>query len=131
MEELCQKVPRACSATSPVVPLVMGRRGELPGSNKKRAKKFENEVQIDLPLNFREKGVLLQAKIIAGCVRSSIMEGHVATWKMKPQHGAFFRKLESVVGIDMKASVSWLSTCHLAPHSESYILAAQEMALIT
>ena len=100
-------------------------------SNIKRAKKFEEELQFDLPLNFREKGVLLQAKVIASCVRSSISERHVSAWKRKPQHGAFFRKLESVAGIDVKASVAWLSTCHLAPHSESYILAAQEMALIT
>ena len=48
-------------------------------SNIKRAKKFENEVQIDLPLNFREKGVLLQAKI-------GLMEDEAATW-------CFFQKI--------------------------------------
>ena len=100
-------------------------------SNVKRAKKFEGEVEFDLPVNFCEKGVLLQAKIIASHVRSSLTEKRVTSWKMKPQHGAFFRKIESVAGIDVKSSVAWLSVCHLAPHSESYVLAAQEMALFT
>ena len=95
------------------------------------ASKFEGEVKFELQPNFREKSVMLQAKIKAGCIRTCLMEKHVSDWKAKPQHGAFFRKLESIAGVDMKGSVSWLSTCHLTPCSESYILAAQDLALTT
>ena len=50
---------------------------------------------------------------------------------MKPQHGAFIRRLESIPGVDLGGSFAWLSACHLVPHSESYIFAAQELALFT
>ena len=34
-------------------------------------------------------------------------------------------------GLDVKRSLGWLARCHLKPHSEAYICAAQEMAVFT
>ena len=99
-------------------------------SNVKRAEKFEAGIQIKLPQNFEQKPILQQARVRAGCVRISMAENRLRTWKEKPQHGAFLRQL-SCDEIDINASLSWLNRCHLDPHSESYVCAAQEMALFT
>ena len=89
-------------------------------SNLKRADKYESEVNFELQPTFWEKPVLLQAKMKASCIRACLVENHLTAWKLKPQHGAFLRKLETLAGVDIKASMSWLSSCHLAPYSESY-----------
>ncbi len=88
-------------------------------------------MDFELQPTFWEKPVLLQAKMKASCIRACLVENHLTAWKLKPQHGAFLRKLETLAGVDIKASMSWLSSCHLAPYSESYILAAQDLALTT
>ena len=41
------------------------------------------------------------------------------------------RKLESTPDVDLKGSFAWLNKCHLDPHSEGYIFAAQELALFS
>ena len=51
-------------------------------------------------------------------------------WEEKPQHGAYMRQLREN-GADIKESFGWLNKCFIDPHSEAYILAAQEMALFT
>ena len=100
-------------------------------SNIKRAEKFESEVAPEYPANFLEKSVLAQGKIIARCIRDGLAEKRLLTWKEKPQHGAFLRKLESMPDVDRKRSFAWLSKCHIDPHTEGYICAAQELALFT
>ena len=100
-------------------------------SNIKRAQKYECELPVEYPENFLEVPILTQAKVKARCIRASITEQHVNAWKEKPQHGAFIRRLEVTPGVDLGGSFSWLASCHLVPHSESYVFAAQELALIT
>ena len=53
-------------------------------------------------------------------------------WQEKPQHGAFMRQMEEI-GAEMKGTVGWLNTKQFALDlfSESYICAAQEMAIFT
>ena len=100
-------------------------------SNVKRAQKYLCDLPIEYPQNFLEASVLTQAKIKARCIRDAFTDQHINTWKVKPQHGAFIRRLESMPGVDLGGSFAWLSACHLVPHSESYIFAAQELALFT
>ena len=100
-------------------------------SNLARASKFESDAKFELPLGFHEKPVMAQGRIKAGCMSHSLSENHIAAWKSKPQHGAFITKLESLREVDLKASFAWLNKCHLDPHSESFIFAAQELALFS
>ena len=100
-------------------------------SNLGRAEKFEKEATIEYPPGFHEKSVMAQGRIKAGCVRNSLTEKHISAWKAKPQHGAFMTKIESLREVDLKGSFSWLNKCHLDPHSESFIFAAQELALFS
>ena len=100
-------------------------------SNVKRAEKFERDAAFECPANFHEKSFMVQGKIKAKLVRESLVEKHLIAWKSKPQHGAFVRRLEATPEIDLKNSFAWLSKCHMDPHSEAYILAAQELALFS
>ena len=58
------------------------------------------------------------------------LEGRINVWQSKPQHGAYLRQLKEI-GADIKESFGWLKKCFLDPFTESYICAAQEMALFT
>ena len=100
-------------------------------SNLGRAEKFESETMFEYPPGFHEKPVMTQGRIKAGCVRDSLTEKHLIAWKAKPQHGAFMTKLESLREVDLRGSFAWLNKCHLDPHSESFIFAAQELALFS
>ena len=99
-------------------------------SNVKRAKKYEAEISLQLPKAFEEKAVLHQAKIKAAIAKNGYTEQRMKNWEEKPQHGAYMRQLREN-GADIKESFGWLNKCFIDPHSEAYILAAQEMALFT
>lgn len=96
----------------------------------KRAAKYEAEVEMIYPINFEKKGVLQQARIKADICRSGYVASRLEAWKCKPQHGAYLRLLHES-NVDVKQSLGWLRRCFLSPHSEGYICAAQEMAIIT
>ena len=96
----------------------------------KRAAKYEAEVDMSKPKDFEKKGVLQQARIKADICRSGLAAVRLEAWRSKPQHGAYLRLLNES-NVDVKQSLAWLRRCHLSPHSEGYICAAQEMAVIT
>ena len=104
------------------------RKGRF--SNINRAVKYEEEVPLELPKGFNEKPVLLQARVKASCMRKALYEKRLDAWRDKPQHGAFLRQLE-LGDADVKESFSWLSKCYLDPATESYVCAAQELAVFT
>ena len=83
-----------------------------------------------MPKNYLEKPVLHQAKIKAAICKRSFLDQRMRNWEGKPQHGAFIRQLREI-GADVKESFGWLTKCFLDPHTESYVCAAQEMALFT
>ena len=99
-------------------------------SNVKQAKKYEVEVTFDLLKGVDEKPILHQAKIKAAIAKSGYIEHRIKKWVEKPQHGAYMRQLIEG-GANVKESFAWLNRCFLDPFTESYILAAQEMALFT
>ena len=99
-------------------------------SNISRAQKYETDTPIEYPKGFEEKTVMCQARIKAALVKNRLLERRIYNWQKKPQHGAFPRQLK-MVDADVKESFGWLQKCFLDPHSESYICAAQEMALFT
>ena len=96
----------------------------------KRAEKFVENLTIDLPKNFEEKPLLRQAQIVAEKAKCSIHKQRYDTCSEKPQHGIFFKLLENPT-VSRKLSIAWLDKAHLSPQSESYIMAAQELALFT
>ena len=49
---------------------------------------------------------------------------------MKSQHGAYLRQLDTK-NLDPVKSMAWVNGCFLDPHTESYLFAAQELALFT
>ena len=99
-------------------------------SNEKKAKKYVLETPIEYPKGFDEKPVLHQAKIKAALVKKKQLEARINVWQDKPQHGAYLRQLKEI-GADLKESFGWLKKCFLDPFTESYVCAAQEMALFT
>ena len=99
-------------------------------SNITRAEKYVNEVSLIMSDSVKEKSLLQQAKLKAACMRKALSEKRFEAWKNKPQHGAFIRQLESGEA-DVKESLSWLNRCYLDPATESYVCAAQELALFT
>ena len=99
-------------------------------SNIARANKYESSLSLELPKNFNEKTMMNQARIKACMVKSALIKARANSLLAKPQHGAYFRLLEEC-NANMKGSMAWLKKCFLDAHTESYICAAQEMALIT
>ena len=99
-------------------------------SNITRANKYESSLSLELPKNFHEKTMMNQARIKASLVKSALIKARANSLLAKPQHGAYFRLLEES-NANMKGSMAWLKKCFLDAHTESYICAAQEMALIT
>ncbi len=99
-------------------------------SNIRRAEKYEGEVLPEWSPDIAKKSVLEQAKARARSMRDALARGKFEAWKAKPQHGAFLRQLEGG-DADVKASLGWLKRCHLDPHTEGFICAAQELALFT
>ena len=96
----------------------------------KRAEKYQDEVKVQHPKGFESKTVLQQAQAKAALTKKGQQEIRAETWVNKPQHGAYFRQLKEI-GADEKESLGWLRNCFIDPFSESYICAAQEMALFT
>ena len=99
-------------------------------SNSKRAKKYEAEVVLEYPKEFVNKTVLDQAKIKAALFKKELHEVRAEAWQTKPQHGVYLRQLKET-GADVKESLGWLNKCYMDPFSESFICAAQELALFT
>ena len=99
-------------------------------SNVVRARKYESEIVIELPKEFEEKSVLEQARKKASGMRVALTKARFEAWKSKPQHGSYVRQLVEN-NADVRASMGWLNKCHLDPHTESYLCAAQELALFT
>ena len=93
--------------------------------------KYEYGVVGDYPVDFENKGVLHQARIKAEMYRKCMSTDRMCTWRDKPQHGAYLRLLQDNSRLDVKTSLRWLSRCHLNPRTESYVCAAQEMAIFT
>ena len=63
-------------------------------------------------------------------MKQALSQAREQSYLAKPQHGAFVRLLEQS-DADLKLSMAWLKNCYLDPHTESYICAAQELALFT
>ena len=99
-------------------------------SNVKRARKYEAEVTMTYPKGFEDKAILHQAKVKAAMIKASYSEQRMKSWEEKPQHGSYMRQLRDI-GADIKESFGWMNKCFMDPHTESYILAAQELALFT
>ena len=99
-------------------------------SIQKRSDKFCGKVELKIPANFESKTILSQAKIKVSSLRDAIAKKRSEVWLNKPQHGVFFRQMQEN-NIDLKLSLAWLRKCYLSPHDESYICAAQELALFT
>lgn len=96
----------------------------------KRAEKFTDHLTIDLPNNFDNQPLLRQAQIISEKAKYAIQKLRYDMCLDKPQHGIFFKLLEGPT-VSRKLSISWLEKAHMAPQSESYLMAAQELALFT
>ena len=96
----------------------------------KRAEKFSDTLTIDLPKNFNDKPLLRQAQIISEKAKYAIQKQRFDTCLNKPQHGIFLNLLDGP-NVARKLSLSWLEKAHMSPQSESYIMAAQELALFT
>ena len=96
----------------------------------KRAEKFLEGLTIDLPHNLDDRSVIKQAKIIAGKAKCAIQKQRFDTCQKKPQHGIFFKLLDDPT-ISKKGSLAWMDKAHMPPQTESYITAAQELALFT
>ena len=71
-----------------------------------------------------------QARVKARLVKSALTKARSNLFLAKPQHGAYFRLLEES-DADMKGSMAWLKKCFIDAHTESYICAAQELAIFT
>ena len=99
-------------------------------SVQKKAQKFSSSNAPKLPENFGTKPLLAQARLVSSVMRASITESRELSWKEKPQHGAF-RNLLVEHQLSLKKSFLWLSKCHIDPGLESYVCAAQELALFT
>ena len=99
-------------------------------SIQKKAEKFLDGVSLTLPLKFKEKPLLAQARLVAKGSRDAILESRLDCWQKKPQHGAYLRLLEER-GLHVKNSLGWMNKVHLDGSSEAYVCAAQELALFT
>ena len=99
-------------------------------SNQSMSAKYENKLAIENLKNFCKKDIMSQAKIKACLMKQAISKDREQAYLDKPQHGAFVRLLEKS-DADIKLSMAWLKNCYLDPHTESYICAAQELALFT
>ena len=99
-------------------------------SNITRANKYESNHPIELPKNFKDRSVMVQARMKAKAVRDALHKARAHSYLSKPQHSALIHLLQDSEA-DIKQSMAWLKRCHLSPHVESYICGAQELALIT
>ena len=97
---------------------------------KKKAEKFLGDRDLILPDSFMQKPLLGQARVIAGAVRDHILNERAISWENKPQHGAYIKMLNQK-GLSRKLSFEWMGKCYMDAHTESYICAAQELALFT
>ena len=68
--------------------------------------------------------------MITGKAKCAIHKQRYSTCLQKPQHGVFFKLLDDPT-ISKKGSLAWMDKAHMSPQSESYIMAAQELALFT
>ena len=96
----------------------------------KRADKFHEKTPIELPNNFQEHSLLKQARIIAEKTKHALQKQRYEACLSKPQHGGYYKLLDEPQ-VSKKWSLSWLEKCHMAPQTEAYIFAAQELALFT
>ena len=96
----------------------------------KRAEKFQDTVTLELPEKLNEKPILRQAQIVAEKAKIAFQKDRYETLCQKPQHGIFFKTLDGA-SVSKKWSLAWLDKAHMTPQSESFILAAQELALFT
>ena len=71
-----------------------------------------------------------QAIAISDCMRNAMLDERFQRWKEKPQHGAYLRHLHEN-NLDPVKSLAWMNSCFLDPYTESYLCAAQELALFT
>ena len=99
-------------------------------SVQKEAKKFFTSNSPQLPEKLEEKSLLAQARIVACSMRESITANRDLNYKEKPQHGAYANLLVEH-HLNLKKSFLWMSKCHVDPSLESYVCAAQELALFT
>ena len=99
-------------------------------SVQKKAKKLFSSNGTQLPENLESKSLLAQARVVACTMRESIAGMRALSYKEKPQHGAYMKLLEGHQ-LNLKKSFLWMSKCHIDPSLESYICAAQELALFT
>ena len=96
----------------------------------RRAEKFSEGLTIEPPDNLSDRSVIKQAQIIAGKAKTAIQKQRYDSCLEKPQHGVYFKLLEKT-NISKKGSLAWMGKSHMSPQSESFILAAQELALFT
>ena len=96
----------------------------------KKAYKFHEKTPIELPKNFHDNSLLKQAKIVAEKTKNAIQKQRYEACLNKPHYGVFFKLLDESQ-ISRGWSMSWLNNCHMAPQTESFIFAAQELALFT
>ena len=96
----------------------------------KKAYKFHEQTPIELPKNFHDNSLLKQAKIVAEKTKNALQKQRYEACLNKPQHGVYFKLLDESQ-VSRKWSMSWLTNCHMAPQTESFIFAAQELALFT
>ena len=99
-------------------------------SVQKKAQKFISTNGPQLPENLERKSLLAQARIVSCVMRESIAVKRALCYKEKPQHGAYMNLLEEHQ-LNLKKSFLWMNKCHIDPSLESYICAAQELALFT
>ena len=99
-------------------------------SIKKRAAKYSANISKNLPKQFDSITLLQQARAVANNIRDAKHEERFQSWKAKPQHGAYLRNL-CENNLDPVKSLAWVNSCFLDPSTESYLFAAQELALFT
>ena len=87
-------------------------------------------VNMSLSSTFAQKTLLKQCKSLAESYSKEVKEEWLMAFKTKPQYGMLFNHLEQEE-IDNKRSFDWVNRCHMSPLVESYIFAAQELALFT
>ena len=99
-------------------------------SIQKKAEKFFCSNEPQLPENIGNKSLLAQARAVSCKMREAIAVKRASSYKEKPQHGAYISLLEEHQ-LSLKKSFLWMNKCHVDPSLESYVCAAQELALFT
>ena len=127
---ICRLAHYICQSESEVMKICADVDSKALFSITKRAAKYSAKVTVKLPEQFDCYDLLKQARIVASQTRDGLLENRLQAWKVKPQHGAYLRQLDTK-NLDPIMSIAWLNGCFLDPHTESYLCAAQELALFT